>query len=111
MPGFGRLDWSNWLYALFSALISGGAAGVVGSVGVSALDPERFAIGSTRFFAMAGMLFTTHAFVAFFNFLKQHPLPTEITTVTTVQTVRGNGATTTTVAHTETIPAPQEPKE
>jgi len=84
MNGFGKLDWSNWLYGLFSAAISGGASGVVGSTVVSALDPEKFSLGSGKFFLMVGVLFLTHGTVAFFNFLKQNSLPKERTTTTTV---------------------------
>jgi len=112
--GFGSLDWSNWLYGLFAALIGGGAGAVVSGVAVSMMDPKDFSFGSGKFFALVATIFLTHGSVSAFMFLKQQPLPAIRTTTTTVETTERQAhppaVVKTTVAETKVEPLPPSPE-
>ncbi len=86
MPGFGTLDWSNWLYGLFSGFIGGGSNAVVAGITVSTVDPHDFAIGSKKFFIIVVTTFVFNGMLSMFLFLKQQPLPPMKTVVTKVET-------------------------
>lgn len=87
MPGFGKLDWSNWLYGLFAGFIGGGATAVVSGFVNSAMDPKDYAVGSQKFFLNIGMVFLVSGIINAAMFLKQQPLPS-VTTTTTVETTK-----------------------
>jgi uncharacterized membrane protein HdeD (DUF308 family) len=105
MPDFIRLDWGNWLYGLFAGFIGGGAGAVVTGFTASALDPDKLALGSSRFFVLIGVVFLAHGCISTAMFLQQNPLPQKLTvtdetatkTVTASSIVTESAKTTTTV--------------
>jgi hypothetical protein len=99
--GFGRLDWSQWLYGIFAGFIGGGAGAVVSGVTVSAVDPADFNFSTGKFYVLVLTIFTANGLLNMFAFLHQNPLPA-VRTVTTiehtekVQELQPNGVTVTT---------------
>ncbi len=84
MPGFGKLDWDNWIYGLFYALIGGGASAVSGGFATLLVDPDHFNIAHPgRLLETMGVTFLIAGAISGFGFLKQKPLPDQIKTVTT----------------------------
>lgn len=76
MPGFGKLDWGNWLYGLFWALIGGGASAVSGGFATMIVDPNDFNISHPgKLLETMLVTFTVAGIIAGFGFLKQQPLP------------------------------------
>lgn len=71
----GHFDWGNWLYGLFTAVITGGANAVVGGVSLNLVDPSHFNAQNHDFYKIVGTLFLANATMSFFLFLKQRPLP------------------------------------
>lgn len=67
--------WSQWLYGLWAAVIGGGATAAYGSLSVIILDPKDFNPQTTKFYQLAGLMFAFGAALAFFSYLKEHPLP------------------------------------
>ena len=84
MPGFGKLDWGNWLYGLFAGFIGGGANAVTGGIVVSQFDPHDFNFSTGKFWFLLGSMFLVNGAMSAFWFLKQHPLPTIETVTTTI---------------------------
>ena len=112
MLGFGRFDWGNWLYGLFSGFIGGGAGAVVSGVTVSMFDKDNFYIGSSKFFLLVGAVFLTNGTLTALAFLKQQPLPPHLKTVTTSveQTVQPGAPTIVSTRVEETHVEPIVPK-
>lgn len=81
MLGLGRLDWSSWLYGALSAVISGGAIGSGIIMGLRFADPVHAAGHPGEVLTMAGGAFLACGLVAFFNFIREKPLPTVTTTL------------------------------
>jgi hypothetical protein len=81
-----RLNWSQWLYAVVSAFIGGGASAVSGGIVVSAYDPKDFNFGDTKIYGVMLFMFSFNGLLNAFFYLKQHPLPEVITTTTTTET-------------------------
>ena len=88
MSGFGKLDWDNWLYGLFSGFIGGGSTAVVAGITVATVDSHDFAVGSKKFFAVVLTMFVFNGMMSAFLFLKQQPLPAKIVTTTVETTER-----------------------
>lgn len=74
----GHFDWGNWLYGLFTAVITGGANAVVGGVSLNLVDPSHFNAQNQDFYKIVATLFLANATMSFFLFLKQTPLPSLI---------------------------------
>ena len=90
MGGFGKLDWSNLLYGLTCAVVSGGATSVTTAFSTALVAPEQFNLEHPgKMFAVMSLSFATAGALAGFGFLKQNPLPKEITitSVTVEKTV------------------------
>ncbi len=79
MPEFIRLDWQNWVYGIIAGFIGGGAGAVVTGFTASALDPEKLALGSSKFFVLIGVVFLAHGCISTAMFLQQNPLPKKVT--------------------------------
>ena len=73
-----HLDWRNWLYGLFSALIGGGAGAVTSAVSVSIMDPKDFNLMGAKTLQLAGMVFLVNGALSAFFYLKQSPLPSVV---------------------------------
>lgn len=111
MAGFGKLDWSNWLYGLFSGLIGGGATSVGTGIANIVVDPNDFNIyaGLHKLLLVMVVSFVVGALTAFFAFLKTQPLPPIIHTETNVQKTESTPEgvqTVTTMQKTQTVTAP-----
>lgn len=104
MPKDGRvqMQWSDWLYGLFSGAISGGASAVIAGVSVSLIDPKDWAVGTVKFFELVFSVFVSSGLLAGLNFMASHPLPSRTQTVTTVQAVEQKGDTVVTTKIQET---------
>lgn len=100
IPLFGKMDWGNWLYGLFSGFIGGGAGAVVSGVSVSVMDPKDYAFGSSKFFTLVAVVFVTNGVMTALAYLHQHPLPS-VVTVETVKTIEKPDQPTTTVTTVE----------
>lgn len=85
MPGFGKLDWSNWLYGLLSGFIGGGAGAASSSITAALLAPDQFNITTSKFYILLGATFVVHGLLTMFAFLKQNALPQMTSTVTKVE--------------------------
>src|SRR5690348_14792945 len=82
------LDWYDWAYGLFTAIIGGGSGAVASAAALLAIEPKTFN------FQKSATLFKTVAVIWLFNgilqslaFLRTSPLPKIKTVVTTTQTV------------------------
>lgn len=87
MGFFSELDFGDWLYGLFAAVVSGGANAVVGGVALNLVDPRHFNTLNPDFYKLVVTLFLANGTMAFFLYLKQNPVPKivhkEVTTTTT----------------------------
>lgn len=110
MNGIGRLDWENWLYGLFSAVIGGGSGAVVSGITVSAFDPKDFNFSTAKFYYLMFAVFCVNGAFSFFTFLHQSPLP-PVKTVTTTAVIeeKSTGTKVTTVQETK-MTLPEEKK-
>jgi hypothetical protein len=107
------LDWGNWLYGLWVAVIGGASNGVVAGLGLNLMDPKDFNAQQSRFWYMVGGLFLLAAGKDFFIYLAQHPAPaikttTEVTGIKTVTAPTGE-TTVTTLQKTTTVETPAAP--
>lgn len=84
---FGYLDWSNWLYGLFSGAISGGANSVYAGFSSILVDSKDFNIYDKKLYILMGITFGLSALMATMNYLHTKPLPTIIQTETTTKRV------------------------
>lgn len=73
--GFGKLDWGQWLYGLFSGFIGGGASAATSGFVGNAVDPTHFNVRSRDFYILIGANFMASGLLSMFFYLKQHPLP------------------------------------
>ncbi len=110
-----HLDWGNWIYGLFAALIGGGSTAVVGAMAVSAIDSREFSLGSLNSIKVMGIMFLWSGGKDFFLYLKQNPLPAILreTTVQTVEKLQNPPAVVTTTVKTTEVsaaPAPVAPE-
>jgi hypothetical protein len=86
LPGnLGTLDFSDWLYGLASAFISGGATAITGGAAVGVSDPDHFNIHTKDLWIVMGVMFVFSGVSNGANFLRTRPLPALKTTVTTVK--------------------------
>ncbi len=81
-----KLDWGNWLYGLWVAVVGGASNGVVAGVGLNLMDPKDFNTQQKRFWWLVGGLFAIGAAKDFFLYLSQHPAPVILTKSTTSMT-------------------------
>jgi hypothetical protein len=106
------LDWQNWLYGLWAAVIGGASNSVVAGLGLNLMDPMDFNAREPRFWFMVGGLFGLGAVKDFFIYLAQHPAPAFKTTTETVGTKTVTAptgeVTTTVVQKTTTVETPTE---
>lgn len=95
MRALQHLDWENWLYGLWAAVIGGGSTAASGAIAVISVDPMDFNLGTSKFWKVSAVMFLTGAATSFFMFLKQNPAPKIIeqtkVTVTTTTTGTGDG--------------------
>jgi len=69
-----KLGWSEWFRGLIGSFISGGAAAIGATVGVTTFDPSHDIVG-IRLLGVAGVSFLGSGIVSLAKFLQQHPLP------------------------------------
>lgn len=81
------LEWRPWLYQLISAVISGGAGAVTTAFAAPLMDASKYNPLHVAYYEFIGLTFIGTAFLKMFFYLDTHPLPPEVQTVTTVQTV------------------------
>ena len=89
--GFGDLDTSDWIRGMVAAFIGGGAGAVTSAFSVTAVDPEHFQMGGTKFFEVAGMVFLITGFLNMMAFLRTKPIPDMKTVTTAVATTMQPG--------------------
>ncbi len=83
--GLGELDFSDWLYGLWSAFISGGAGAVVSGFAITLNDPEHFNLESHRFYSVVATAFIASGVLSGMNFLRTKPAPERRTVETTIK--------------------------
>jgi hypothetical protein len=69
-----KLDWSHWLYGLFSGFIGGGATAGTSFVGLAVGNAISPAVHEMDF-KQLGTVFLSSGIVAALFYLKQSPLP------------------------------------
>ncbi len=74
---FSNLDWGNWGYGLWVAVIGGASNGVIAGLGLTIIDPQNFNFSTAAFRKMVIGLFVVSAVKDFFLYLAQHPAPVE----------------------------------
>jgi len=74
---FSNLDWGNWMYGLWVAVIGGASNGVLAGLGLTLVDPKDFNFSTAAFRKMVIGLFVVSAVKDFFLYLAQHPAPVE----------------------------------
>jgi len=97
----GYLDWSNWLYGLFSGAISGGANSVYAGFGSILVDSKDFNIYDRKLYILMAITFALSALMATMQYLHNKPLPALVQTETTTKRVE--------VEATESKPIPPPP--
>jgi hypothetical protein len=86
--GFGKLDFGDWLYGLFSGVISGGAGSILTTFTASTIAPESFNMQHpSKLFWLMGVTFGISGVMSAANFLAKRPLPSVIQVKDTVKTV------------------------
>ncbi len=91
---FSNLDWGNWAYGMWVAVIGGASNGVIAGLGLTLIDPKTFNTSTAAFRKMVIGLFVVSAVKDFFLYLAQNPAPKEVTKTTTfVTSVDTQGAT------------------
>jgi hypothetical protein len=80
LGNFGRLDFGDWLYGLFAAIIGGGATVVASAFGLVMIDPSHFNLQSPQFYKAIGTMFLASGIVNGFMFLRTKPLPDKVKT-------------------------------
>ena len=80
------MNWKAWLYGLFSSVISAFSTAASGALAL----PTVFSFDENGLFNMLKMS-AIPAILAFFFYLKAHPLPDSSITVTTTQTIAKTG--------------------
>ncbi len=84
MNGFGTLEWENWLYGLFYAMIGGGASAVSAAFSTALVAPEQFNLSHPgKMLAVMATTFVISGFISGMGFLRTSPLPAIKTTTTT----------------------------
>jgi hypothetical protein len=86
MKFFTGLAWGQWFYGLMAGFIGGGANAVSSGVAANFLDPNDFAMGSTKGLQLMGLTFLGSGVISAAFYLQKHPVP-DIITQTTVTTV------------------------
>lgn len=99
MNKIGTLDWGDWFYGLFAAIIGGGMSAITSGVVVNMVDPDHFKAGSHDFYTIVWSMFAANAIISGAMFLRQKPLPT-----VKVTTVEERSPHTTVVTTTQEIP-------
>ncbi len=78
-----KLKWDRWLYGLGSGIIGGGAGAVVAGLASMLLAPQEFNVtswhGVLKALSMMVACFTINGAISLFFYLKQSPLPPEVT--------------------------------
>jgi hypothetical protein len=85
-----NLDWSNWLYGMWVAVVHGGANAVVGGFSIFIQDPSHFNMQRSAFYEVVLTIWGVSSTLGFFLYLSQHPAPDKIVskeTTTFVKTV------------------------
>ena len=102
----GSLDWSQWLYGLFSAVIGGGAGAATAGVGANLVVPN---LNSHQTLSIMGMTFVVSGLFNGLAFLHSSPLPAVTTTEKTVSSLTAGPAgavTASKTTETKTIQTP-----
>jgi hypothetical protein len=109
MNYFRTLDWGPWLYSLLKGAIGAGASSLTAMLSTLAVDPNDFALGSSKSLKVSIVCFLFSFSKYCFTFLQANALP-PVKIVTTVETVSQThypeAKTTTTVEETKIVPAP-----
>lgn len=111
----GRLDWSVWVRGIFRAGISGGAAAVSSTFGVTLIDPADWNIhtGKIKLVGLICITFAASGVVSIMKFLQAQPIPDvkEVTTTVerTVKEKAPAATTVTTVTETHLEPLDKPP--
>lgn len=111
--GFGKLDFADWARGVIAAFITGGAGAVSSAFSVTAIDPDHFKMGGTKFFEVAASVFLITGFLNMMSFLRTKPLPEMKTVVTELkQEIKpGTTATVTEIHQEPRTPAPVDTSE
>ena len=91
-------NWGAWLNGLISAFVGAFSTAAIGALTM----PGVFNFSHNGLINFAKICIAP-SLVAFFSYLQQHPVPTEVTTLTQTKTT-GQGTTNTTVVQTKTSP-------
>jgi hypothetical protein len=102
----GKLDWSKWVYGLFSAFIGGGAGAATAGVAANYAVPGGVS-GAAQLKIMAASFVVTGVFNGL-AYLHQQPLPAVTSKESRTLTVEPGGTVTATKT-TETTTKPSEP--
>ena len=108
MPLLSNLDWGNWAYGLWVAVVGGGANAVTAGIGLLVIDPKDFNLQQGKLWGLIGGLFVLSAVKDFFLYLSQNPAPKIITTMSATVKTEASGASVATLNKTTERPAPQE---
>jgi hypothetical protein len=108
MKIFSELDWSNWLYGMWVATVTGLSTSATVSFMLYFQKPEEHNPMHSEFWVSAAMIAFMTSGKDFFLYLKQNPAPKIITEVTGTKTVTAptGEVTTTVVQKTTTVEAP-----
>ncbi len=109
--GFGELDFGDWAKGLISAFVSGGATAVTGGAAVTMVDPDHFAVGTSKFIEVTAAMFLMSGTMSMFAFLRTKPIPDVKTITTAVATTVQAGlppkiVTTVQETHVEAVKGP-----
>ncbi len=91
MPLLSNLDWANWAYGLWVAVVGGGSNAVTAGLGLMVLDPTDFTLAKGKLWGMVGGLFVLSAVKDFFLYLSQSPAPKIIAKSSSTATLTGTG--------------------
>ncbi len=99
MSRWGTLDWGDWLYGLFYAVISGGATAVYAAFSTMLVAPDQFNLQHPqKLFLIMSTMFGLSGFMSGMGFLRTQALPK----ILTLQRTETPGKVVTTVQ--ETLP-------
>lgn len=88
MPRLLTLNWGVWVYGLVAGFIGGGSSAATGALAITILDPKDFNFADAKIWKAMALMFLFNGVKDTLLYLKQHPLPEVITTVTTETTTR-----------------------
>jgi hypothetical protein len=109
----GDLDFSEWFRGLVASFISGGASAVSGGITVSALDSKdyNFQTGLPKLLTLMGVMFLVNGILSMMLFLRQSPVPSHKTVMTTEKTTVVQPTSPPTKIETTVVETHKEPLE